>query len=46
MVPRPRTATTVPIFGQIAGRIAHMRQWNPARGAKLQSLFDQIRWSD
>jgi hypothetical protein len=33
-------------LAHLAGRIAHVRQWNPVRGAKLQSLFDRIRWSD
>lgn len=29
----------------LAGRVAYVSQWNPARGAKLQALWDQIDWS-
>jgi RNA-directed DNA polymerase len=30
----------------LQGRIAHLRQLNAARGAKLAALFDRIRWPD
>ena len=29
----------------LAGRIAHVKHLNPARGAKLQTLWDRIDWS-
>ncbi|MBC3918613.1 RNA-directed DNA polymerase [Undibacterium sp. CY18W] len=30
----------------LAGKLAYMRMINPARTAKLQTLFNQINWSD
>jgi len=30
----------------LAGKLAYMRMINPARTAKLQALFEQIKWAD
>jgi len=43
--PSSQNLTQLPDFrGHLLGRIAWVKQFNPARTVKLTRLFEQIRW--